>query len=116
MNKVKPTRKKIPSPFARNLKKILEERGISQRGAAEIAGVNVAVLHDWLNGSVPHDHSAVLKLCKALSCDFQWLLTDTHAQIEAKDFSISEIFDVQDDPDYSGIFMIEAKRLRRRSE
>lgn len=71
----KPIRKRVDSPFAKNLKNILEERGISQRAAAEIAGVNSATINQWLSGSQPNDSMAVLKLCKGLRCDFQWLLT-----------------------------------------
>lgn len=112
--KNKPARKRVQSPFAKNLKQLLHERGISQRGAGEIAGVNVAVIHDWLNGSQPNDPMAVLRLANALRCDFQWLLTGTRSQRDAKNISISEVFDIQDDPAFSGIFVIEAKRLKRK--
>lgn len=71
----KPARKKIQSPFAKNLKLILTERGISQKAAAEIANVTPATLNDWLAGSVPNDHIAVQRLCRALGCSFEWLLT-----------------------------------------
>ena len=91
---MKPARKKIGSPFAKNLKQILEERGLSQRGAAEIAKLNVAVINDWLNGSIPHDHDAVLRLCKGLKCDFQWILTSSHSEIRAKEMSLQEIFEM----------------------
>ena len=116
MSKTKPVRKKVASPFAKNLKRILDERGISQRGAAEIAQTNVAVINDWLGGAVPHDHGAVLRLCKALKCDFQWLLTDSHTETKIQEMTLQEIFETESDPAFSGIFQIEAKRLKRRSE
>lgn len=111
----KPTRKKIQSPFAKNLKLILTERGISQKAAAEIAGVTPATLNDWLAGSVPNDHLAVQKLCRALGCSFEWLLTGSDTKVESKEISMTELFDSEPDPSFSGIFEISARRLRRKS-
>lgn len=113
--KNQPKRKRIETPFAKNLKAILSERDISQRAAAEIAGVNSATINQWLSGSQPNDPMAVLKLCKALRCDFQWLLTGNSAErINLAEIGLSELFDIQPEADFSGIFMIDAKRLKRR--
>lgn len=116
MKKAKPKRKRLVSPFSANLQKILAERGISIRGAAEICGVNQAVIHAWTNGAQPHDSLAVLKLCTALKCDFQWLLTGSHAETKVREMALQEIFETENDPAFSGIFQIEAKRLKRRKE
>ena len=113
-NSRQPRRKRITTPFAQNLKKILQDREVSIRGAAEICGVNQAMVHSWINGAQPHDLIAVLKLCKALKCDFQWLLTNSHPQVSIKEMSLQEIFEMENDPAFSGIFQIEAKRLKRR--
>ncbi len=110
-NKQKPKRKKTDSPFSRNLNAILLERSITQKQAATLMGVAVSVVHDWMNGTYPNDPSALLKLCKALSCDFQWLLTGVQSQLKTK-ANLTEVFDIHDDPTFSGIFMIEAKRLK----
>lgn len=111
----KPIRKRVESPLAKNLKAILEERGISQRTAAEIAGVNSATVNQWLSGSQPNDPMAVLRLCKGHKCDFQWLLTGSSPErSNPSEIGLTELFDIQNEPDFSGIFMIEAKRLKRR--
>lgn len=112
--KKKPSRKQIQSPFAKNLKKILDDRGISQRSAADICGVEPSVLHGWIQGVQPQNMEKVLKLCIELNCDFQWLLTGTRDKIATKEISMSELFDMENDPTFSGIFMIEAKRLKRK--
>ena len=112
----KPKRKRVSSPFAGNLKKVLDERGISIRSAAQICGVNQASVHSWLNGTQPHDVNCLLKLCKAVKCDFQWLLTGTHGQAKVQEMALQEIFETENDPAFSGIFQIEAKRLKRRKE
>lgn len=110
-----PVRKRIDTPFAKNLKKLLVERGISQRAAAEIAGVNSATINQWLSGTQPNDAMAVLKLSKAFGCDFQWLLTGQHSErSKLGEIGLSELFDIQDEAALTGIFMIEAKRLKRR--
>jgi transcriptional regulator with XRE-family HTH domain len=114
-NKGKPTRKRVTSAFAANLKQILKERGINLKTAAQLAGVTPAVVHAWENGGQPHDLNAVVKLSQALKCDFQWLVTGTTSKVDLKDMTLTELFDVQDDPAFSGLFLLEAKRLKRRT-
>lgn len=104
-------RKKTSSPFSGNLKALLLERGINQKSAADIMGISVSVVHDWLQGTYPNDPMPLLKLCKAINCDFQWLLTGQRSTPIATD-NLQEIFDIEDEPDFSGIFKIEAKRLK----
>lgn len=112
----KPTRKKIQIPFAKNLKAVLAERGLAQRAAAQIAGVSPAVLNDWLAGATPSDHIAVQRLAKGLGCSFEWLLTGTEDRPDFKGVSMSELFEIEDDASFSGIFQISAKRLRRKGK
>jgi len=113
-NDAKPKRRKAESPFKDNLKAILNERGISQKGAAEIMGVSITVVHDWLQGSYPNDPSAVLKVCKAIGCDFQWMLTGEDSSKNQIQSNLAQFFDIEDEPMFSGIFKIEAKRLKKR--
>jgi hypothetical protein len=110
----KPARKKIQSPFAKNLKAILHERGLAQRAASEIAGVSPAVPNDCLAGSTPSDHLAVQRLAKGLGCSFEWLLTGVEGRLDPKSISMSELFEIEDDATFSGIFQVSAKRLRRK--
>lgn len=112
--KKKPARTKKSSAFAKNLKAVLEERSVSQRSAGELAGVSVSVVNDWLSGSLPHDLVAVQKLCKGLKVDFEWLLTGEQNRVAAKDVPLSEIFNITEEPDFSGIFEITARRLRKK--
>jgi transcriptional regulator with XRE-family HTH domain len=115
--KRKPARKRIESPFRKNLKRILEERGIAQKAAAAIAEVTPATMSDWVSGgSVPHDHQKIQKLCRALKCDFEWLLTGSQSRTDINDISMTELFDSEPDPTFSGIFEISAKRLRRKTK
>lgn len=110
----KPIRMKAISPFARNLKAVLAERGVSQKMAAELAGVSAPTVNDWLAGSQPTDALAVQKLCRALKISFEWALTGATSQVTGSDATLAEIFDVHDEPTFSGIFKIEAKRLKKR--
>ncbi len=111
--KRKPKRKKVIGPFSKNLGLILSERSLSQKQAANIMGVRVSVMNDWLNGVYPHDPQPLLRFCKAIGCDFQWLLTGEQSQLRTN-ANLNEVFDIQDDATFSGIFMIEAKRLKVR--
>ena len=113
--KQKPIRHRVESPFGENLKKILKEKGMTLRQAAKIAGVNPATLHSWEHGGAAQDLNAVLKLCQELKIDFQWLLTGTSGSADLRDATISQLFDMENDPTFTGLFMIEAKRLKRKA-
>lgn len=110
----KPARKKNQSPFAKNLKAILSERGISQKAAAEMAGTNTSVVNDWCAGSQPADLISVQKLARALKVDFEFLLTGVQSRLNIQDISMTELFETEADPTFSGVFRIEAHRLRRK--
>lgn len=112
----KPARKKNQSPFAKNLKAILSERGISQKAAAEMAGTNTSVVNDWCAGSQPADLISVQKLARALKVDFEFLLTGVQSRLNLKDISMTELFESEPDPSFSGIFEVSLKRLRKKAE
>lgn len=50
-----------------NLRKLLDERGITIAAAARKAGVSKSTLNDWANGSNPKDLNQVKKLCDAFN-------------------------------------------------
>lgn len=112
----KPARKKHQSPFAKNLKAILAERNISQKIAAQMAGTTTSTVNDWIAGSQPADLISVQKLARSLNVDFEFLLTGSQSRIHAHNLSMTELFDSEPDPSFSGIFEITAKRLRRKKK
>lgn len=109
--KKKKTEKSI---FSKNLAKVLKERKLTQRAIAEIAGVNPSVVNEWLNGNTPNSMDAVLRISESLNVDFQWLLTGENSRTNLKDISLSELFEMEDEPSFSGVFQIEMKRLKRK--
>lgn len=108
------TKQKSKSPFAQNLKSVLSERGITQKAAAELADVPASTVGDWLSGVMPTDPLAVQRLCRALKCDFEWLLTGQKGRADFSEVPLSEIFNVTDEPTFSGFFEISARRLRKK--
>lgn len=96
--------------FATNLKKVMGERGLTGRAAAEIANVAPSTFNMWLSGSAPQDLDAVLRFSRGVNCDFQWLLTGKKEPIQLPD--IAELYDIVDEANLSGLFLISAKRLR----
>ena len=112
-SKKRPARKRIASRFAENLQQLTKERNLTQRRISEICGVSVAVVNEWLHGSIPHDPGAVLRLSQELQVDFKWLLTGE--KTELKDLQLADLFDMESDPSFSGLFMVEAKRLKRKA-
>src|ERR1022692_613768 len=100
-------------PFARNLRKLMQDRGLSQKEICKQTGIKTTTLNDWLGGTAPSDLIAVAELCRVLKVDFQVLLLGSRPEHEYEEKSLHELFDVQDSPEFSGIFLIEAKRLNR---
>ena len=104
---------KRPSPFTRNFNQLLKEKNCSHRKAAEIACVAPSVISGWSAGATPNDLAAVLRITDALHADFQFILTGVPS--DAVPLSrIQEIFEIEDKPDLSGIFMVDLKRLKIR--
>jgi transcriptional regulator with XRE-family HTH domain len=113
-NKSSKVRKpKGPSIFSKNLRNLLKAKKLSLREAARIAGVSPSVMSGWTAGSVPNDPVALLRLTDSLGVDFQMLLTGKPANpVPLRD--IQEVFEVEEVVDFSGVFIIEAKRLKWR--
>lgn len=110
--KRKPARKRVDSPFGKNLQRVMKENNLSLKKTAEICGLGSTVIHEWINGSQPHDMAAVLRLCKAVKCDFKWILTGEKSELG--DLDLKDIFNIENDPTFSGLFLLEAKRLKRK--
>lgn len=106
-------RPKVPSPFTANLNALLKERGLSIRKAAEICGVAPSVVSQWTSGSQPTDTRPLLKLCSHLGADFQNLLTGVPSA-GVRMTNLSEMFDIENSHELSGIFLIEVKKLRQK--
>jgi transcriptional regulator with XRE-family HTH domain len=107
-------KRKVESPFAKNFAQVLKERNLSQKAVAEIANISASVCSDWLKGNQPHDLTAVLKICQALKVDFQWLVTGENSRPDLKDVSLAEIFDLEENPSFEGVFQISVKKLTRK--
>lgn len=107
-------KKGTKSIFAGNLEKLLKERKLTQKMLADIAGVSPSTMAEWLNGNQPQSMEAVLRICESLKIDFQFLLTGENSRTNLKDISLAEIFEMEDEPSFSGVFQIEMKRLTRK--
>lgn len=98
-------------PFAKILKRLMEERQLTVRAIAEMAGVSSSVVQSWLNQAIPHDLQAVAKLAQALGLSFKGLLlgeseTINHAITPAEFFDESDLFE--------GICKVSIKKLTPR--
>ncbi len=72
----------------------MNEKGMTVRQAATIAGVGSSTIDDWRGGALPEDYSAVKRLAKDLGVSFSFLLT---GEEEGRDPtalpSITEVFE-----------------------
>lgn len=96
--------------FAANLKKVLDQRGLSARAGAEVAGVPNSTFSAWLGGAAPLDLESVYRFAKGVGVDFQWLLLNKTEPPPT--ISITDLYDVSAEPDLSGLFQVELRRLK----
>lgn len=97
-------------PFAKNLKRIMDERHLTVRAVAAMAGVKQpSIIMSWLSNANPHDLKAVGRLAKALDMNFKELLLGEADQESAKASSIDDLFEEKEF--FEGICKINIQRL-----
>ena len=101
------------SPLAKNLRKLLADKGINQRTAAKMAGVSVSTINDWTAGATPKNLSNVAVLAKQLGVSFEFLCLGTTPSKAAEDISTDELFE-EVGGSIEGIYRIVATKLVRR--
>jgi len=101
--------------FMTNLKEVLDRRNLTQKAVAEICEVSPSIVNGWMTGSLPKNMQPILRLCQSLKIDFQWLLTNTRSSVKPEDMDLEDIFEIEDDPLFSGLFLLEGKRLKRKT-
>jgi transcriptional regulator with XRE-family HTH domain len=66
--------------WGKRLSSVLKDKDISQRRAANIAGIGRSVMNNWTTGVSPTNLAAVHRLCEALDISFTWLLIGAEAK------------------------------------
>ena len=89
---MKKTQGKPETPFTQILNNLLEERGISVRSAAELAGVGTSTLMSWKAGALPKDYGAVKRLATSLGVTLSFLLTGEDESRPSGMPGVSEVF------------------------
>lgn len=101
------------STFAKNLNRILKERGISTRVAAQMANVGQSTVQSWLTGAAPSNLEAVANLARGLGCSFSFLCLGQHEGMSLDEMPLSSLF--KEEPAFEGVFKVSAVRLIRRT-
>lgn len=73
----------------------MEERELTLRQLADMAGVASSVIQNWIEGKNPHDLKAVSKLAQALGIGFKSLLLGERENAVNPAF-LAEIFEEQE--------------------
>jgi transcriptional regulator with XRE-family HTH domain len=96
-------------PFAKILKRIMDERGLSIGAIAEMAGVSRSVVQSWTAQANPHDLQAVARLAKALNLSFKELLLGESDQKTAESLTVGDMFEEKEF--FEGICKVSIQRL-----
>lgn len=95
------------------LKACLNERKLSNRAAAKMAGVSPSVINGWiLHGVTPADLKIVKKLADTLNVDFSWLLVGERSRDVP--FQMNEIF--KETNFFDGIVRLRVDKLEPRKK
>lgn len=82
------------APFSKILRSLMQEKGLTVREAASMAGVSPSTLDDWRGGALPADYSAVKRLAQGLGVSFSFLLTgEDDARPSGGPPAIAEVFE-----------------------
>ena len=82
-----------PTPFAKILRSLMSEKGMTVRQAANFAGVASSTIDDWRGGALPEDYSAVKRLAASLGVSFSFLLTgEEDSRDQSMLPSVTEVF------------------------
>lgn len=108
-------RKKTPSAFQENFNRILRERNLTLRVAAELMGLPLSTVAEYTHGSTPSNLEAIGQFCQKLNIDFQWLLTGHKSTPQLGELSLEELFDERDSG-WDGLYRIRATRLVPKSK
>lgn len=103
------TKNTIPT-FTKILTKLMDEKEISIREAAKIAGVGHSTISSWRSGASPDNFIAIMKLAKGLGVTFSYLLTGEDDTRPDNPPSVSEVFS-EGDFLFDGFAKITIQRL-----
>lgn len=104
------SQKKKANIFAKNLIFLIQEKKITQRQLAKVAGVSASTLNSWLAGSAVTDMDAVMKICDEFDCSFSWLLTGKEDKKTENKNIVNELFDYES-VSFNGLYEISARKL-----
>lgn len=114
--KKKPRRKRQDqSVFAKNLNRLLAERGISHRVAAQMIGISQSTLADWSAGSAPSDLSKVAALARALGVSFSYLCLGIEDHPSRDEIDLDDLYE-EEPVSFDGLYKIKAIRLNRKKK
>ncbi|MGK5086014.1 helix-turn-helix transcriptional regulator [Bdellovibrionota bacterium FG-2] len=110
----RPRRGKVQGTLASNLSRLLKERNLTHRAAAEIASVSASTIADWASGAQPADLHKVAALATGLGVSFEYLCLGTHGNQTPDQIPLEVLFE-EHDSGLEGIYRISAKRLIRKT-
>lgn len=91
----------------------MKDRALSLRAVADMAGVGVSSVADWLNNSSPTDYMKVARLAQRLGIGFEWLLTGLEAEPPRAPLRLEDFFE-EESTEIEGLWRIKAVKIRRK--
>jgi len=74
--------------LAKNLKSLMDERGLSVSATAKSIGMNKTTLHNYCNGVIPRNLVALNNLAQFFGVSFSDLIFDKNEQIETHNLKV----------------------------
>lgn len=112
----RPKKTKAVSAFTINFNKILRERNLTAKQAADVMQIAYTTVVGFTKGAMITDMEALSRFTTALSLDFEWMLTGKVKNVDPAQIPLDQIFAEDEEASFSGIYRIEAKKLSVRSD
>ena len=99
--------------FSGNLKRVMDERGLTVKTICEATGIPTSTLSDWLSGSSPRLNDHILKLTRFLGCSVDFLLTGSEPEKEIIESIVEEGSNFSEI--HVGVYRVKIEKLIRKS-
>ena len=97
---------KPKSVFTTNFNKLIADRNLSVRMAADLLELPYSTVADYTTGASPTNLEAIGKFCKKLGVSFSWLMLSEEPSNRTQSLTLESLFDEQSETSFEGIYKI----------
>lgn len=102
----------MTEPISKRLTRLMEEKSLTIRKAAELSGTAPSNISNWLSGSSPTDFQALKRLADALDVTVGYILLGYDENKAVREMTIDDMYCKEEI--FDGLVEIKIKRLTKK--